>query len=46
VQVVVDTPTDLTEEEEEALRHFAELRGDEVGLPDGGLLSKIRSAFK
>ncbi|HEY5155978.1 MAG TPA: molecular chaperone DnaJ [Acidimicrobiales bacterium] len=46
VQVVVDTPTDLTEEQEEALRHFAELRGDEVGPHDSGLLSKIRSAFK
>ena len=31
VQVVVDTPTDLTDEQEEALRHYAELRGDEIG---------------
>ncbi len=46
VQVVVDTPTDFTEEQEEALRRFAELRGDEVGPPDSGLLSKIRSALK
>ena len=46
VQLVVDTPTDLTEEQEDALRHYAELRGDEVGLPESGLLSKIRSAFK
>ena len=46
VQVVVDTPTELTDEQEDALRMFAELRGDEVGPPDSGLLSKIRSAFK
>ena len=46
VHVVVDTPTDLSAEQEELLRAFAESRGDEVGPPDSGLMSKIRSAFR
>jgi molecular chaperone DnaJ len=46
VQVVVDTPTDLTDEQDEILRSFAESRGDEVGPTDTGLMSKIRSAFR
>jgi molecular chaperone DnaJ len=46
VQVVVDTPTDLTDEQDELLRTFAESRGVEVGPTDSGLMSKIRSAFR
>jgi molecular chaperone DnaJ len=46
VQVAVDTPSDLTEEQDALLRQFAELRGDEVAPADTGLLAKIRSAFK
>lgn len=46
VKVVVDTPSELSRGEEELLRRFAEERGDEVALPDAGLLSKIRSAFR
>jgi len=46
VQVVVDTPTDLTEDQEELLRDFAARRGDEVAPVDTGLMAKIRSAFK
>jgi len=46
VQVVVDTPTDLTEEQDALLRQFAEQRGDEVAPADSGLMAKIRSAFK
>ncbi|MEJ5254390.1 MAG: molecular chaperone DnaJ [Acidimicrobiales bacterium] len=46
VRILVDTPTDLSAEEEELLRAFAELRGDEVAPPPGGLLSRMRSAFK
>jgi molecular chaperone DnaJ len=46
VDVVVDVPTELTEDEEEVIRQLAELRGDEVAPPPSRLLSKIRSAFK
>jgi molecular chaperone DnaJ len=46
VQVFVETPDDLTREQEELLRQFAELRGEEVAPADTGLLGKIRSAFK
>ena len=46
LQVVVDTPTDLTEDQEQLLQSFAESRGEEVGVADTGLMSKIRSAFR
>ncbi|HEY8526886.1 MAG TPA: molecular chaperone DnaJ [Acidimicrobiales bacterium] len=46
VTVVVDVPTDLTEEEERLLREFAALRGEAVAEPTNGLFTKIRSAFK
>ena len=46
VQVVVDTPEDLTAEEEELLRQLAVLRGDPVAPADTSFLAKIRSAFK
>ena len=46
VQVVVETPTELSSEEEELLRRLAELRGEDVAPPDEGFFSKIRSAFK
>ena len=46
VQVVVDTPTDLSGEQEEILRSLAELRGDAVAPADSGFFSRIRSAFK
>ena len=46
VQVVVDTPTELTAEEAELLGRLAELRGDEISPPDSGFMSKLRSAFK
>ena len=46
VQVIVDTPHDLTREEEELLRQIAELRGDDVAPADTGFFSRIRSAFK
>ncbi len=46
VQVVVDTPTELSATEEDLLRRLAEVRGDEVAPPDSGLFSRIRSAFK
>jgi molecular chaperone DnaJ len=46
VRALVAVPTDLTEEEEELLRRFAEQRGDEVAPNDAGFLSRIRSAFR
>jgi molecular chaperone DnaJ len=46
LHVMVDTPTDLSEEEEGLLRRLAELRGEEVAPPEGGLFSKIKSAFR
>jgi molecular chaperone DnaJ len=46
VQVTIDVPTDLGREEEDLLRRFAEMRGEEVAPADSGLLNRIRSAFK
>lgn len=46
VTVVVDTPDDLSKEEDELLRRLAELRGEPVAPPDHGLMSKLRGAFK
>ena len=46
VQVLVETPDDLTREQEELLRRLAAERGDQVAPPDSGLLGRIRSAFK
>jgi molecular chaperone DnaJ len=46
VQVVVDTPTDVTPEQEELVRRFAAERGEEVAPPEKGFLSRFRSAFK
>ncbi|MGI8984067.1 MAG: molecular chaperone DnaJ [Acidimicrobiales bacterium] len=46
VQVVVDTPTDLTKEQDELLRLFAQARGDDVAPAESGFLAKVRSAFK
>ncbi|HTW06878.1 MAG TPA: molecular chaperone DnaJ [Acidimicrobiales bacterium] len=46
VTVAVDTPTDLTPNQEELLRRFAAERGEVVTPPEAGLFSRIRSAFK
>ena len=46
VRVVVDTPTELSKEQEDLLRQFAELRGEDVAPADTGFFSRIRSAFK
>lgn len=46
VQIVVDTPTELSKEEEQLLRELARLRGEEVAEPnDGGFLSRLRSSL-
>ncbi|HVL03988.1 MAG TPA: DnaJ C-terminal domain-containing protein, partial [Acidimicrobiales bacterium] len=46
VEVRVDTPTDLTPDEDQLMRQLAEGRGHEVAPPESGLFSKIRGAFK
>ena len=46
VQVVVDTPTDLTREQEDMLRLYATSRGEDVAPAETGFLAKVRSAFK
>lgn len=45
-QVVVETPTKLSDAEVVLLRQLAELRGEDVGAPDKGLFSRIKSAFQ
>ena len=45
-QLVVETPTKLSDAEASLLRQLAELRGESVGPPDKGLLSRIKSAFQ
>src|SRR3989440_2258718 len=46
VEVVVDTPTAMSESQEELLRQIAAERGEEVAPLESGMFSKIRSAFK
>jgi molecular chaperone DnaJ len=46
VRITVDTPSDLSSEEEDLLRQLAALRGEEVAPADEGFFSRIRSAFK
>jgi molecular chaperone DnaJ len=45
IQVVVDTPTQLSKAQEDLLRRFAAESGEDVGPPDEGLMSRLRSAF-
>ena len=42
-RVVVEVPTKLSSQERDALRRFAESRGEPVS--DEGIVSKIKSAF-
>jgi len=46
VQYVVEIPTKLSDAEADLLRQLAALRGEEVGAPDKGLFSRIKSAFQ
>jgi molecular chaperone DnaJ len=46
VRVEVEVPGDLDAEQEELLRRFAELRGDDVAPADSGFFARIRSAFR
>jgi molecular chaperone DnaJ len=49
VHVLVATPTDLTPEQDELLRQYAALRGEDVAAPGAtggeGVFSRLRSAF-
>jgi molecular chaperone DnaJ len=46
VEIRVDVPMRLNDEEAELLAQFAELRGEKVSSVHEGLLARIRSAFK
>lgn len=46
VQIDVEVPTKLDAEEAELLRQFADRRGEEVSEGEGGLFSRIKSAFQ
>ena len=46
VEVALDVPTRLDEEQEALVRRLAELRGEEVAPPDRGFFGRIRSAFQ
>jgi molecular chaperone DnaJ len=46
VEVRVDTPTAMTDAQEELLRQLAAERGEEVAPLESGMFSRIRSAFK
>jgi molecular chaperone DnaJ len=46
VQLVVETPEQLTDDQEALLRQFAEARGDEVAPADTGFFARVRSAFR
>lgn len=45
IEVVVETPKDLTSTEEKFIRDFAGSRNDQVDPPDKGIIGKLRSAF-
>lgn len=45
-EVVVTTPTKLSDAESALLRQLAELRGEDIDPPDKGLFSRIKSAFQ
>lgn len=46
VEVVVEIPTGLGQDEEVLLRQLAEMRGEEVSEPRAGLMSRLRSALR
>ena len=45
IEIVVETPKDLTSTEEKFIRDFAVSRNDQVDPPDKGIIGKFRSAF-
>ncbi|MEZ5266404.1 MAG: DnaJ C-terminal domain-containing protein [Acidimicrobiales bacterium] len=46
VEVVVETPTDLSEEQEALLRQLAQLRGEDVAEHRKGPFARLRSAMR
>ena len=46
VQVDIEVPTKLSDEEADLLRQFAEQRGEELAPEDRGVLSRLKSAFQ
>ena len=46
VRLVIETPTDLDDEQRALIEKLASLRGEEIDPPEHGLLSKLRGAFK
>lgn len=46
VQVAVETPVELTKDQEDLLRLLAASRGEDVAPPETGFLARVRSAFK
>ena len=46
VEIVVETPRSLSEEEELILRKFADARGEQVAPGDDGLIAKFRATFR
>ncbi len=46
VRIAVEVPEKLGPEEEELLRQWAELRGDEVAPADRGFFRRVKSAFQ
>lgn len=46
VQIVVDTPTELTDAEVALYEQLAELRGHAIAPPEAGLFTRLKSAFK
>jgi molecular chaperone DnaJ len=46
VELVVETPDDLSDEQEELVRKLAELRGETVAEPEKGFFARLRSAMR
>jgi molecular chaperone DnaJ len=45
VFIFVDTPTDLSKDEQDLLRDLARMRNEEISSVEPGLISRIRSSF-
>ncbi|MGA8296205.1 MAG: DnaJ C-terminal domain-containing protein, partial [Acidimicrobiales bacterium] len=45
VRVFVDTPTELTKDQEQLLRELAASRGEHLSEEEHGIISRIRSSF-
>jgi len=45
IRLVVETPTDLDDEQRALLVHLAELRGEHLDPPEPGLLARLRGVF-